>query len=89
MPRATSYIAKSAFLLAGLIVVTVATAGSAPAGDATRKTSSFNILFTAAAPKVPVVVPPGGVGVPPGKGVVTKPYNVPLLQNAGSLRPGH
>lgn len=88
MPRAISFSAKPAVLLAGLIVVAAAAAGGGPAGDATKKTPSFSILYTATAPSVPVIVPPGGVGVPAGKGVVTNPYNVPLLQNAGSLRPG-
>ena len=90
MARAIPLIAKSVLLLAGLIAVTAAAAGSAtPAEPAKKTTSSFNILYTATAPSAPVIVPPGGVGVPVGKNVVIRnPYNVPLIQNAGSLHPG-
>lgn len=89
MAPALSLIAKSVVLLAGLIVITAAAAGSAPAADAPRKTNSFNVLYAVTMPNAPVVVPPAGVGVPLGKGVVSNPYNVPMIQNAGTLRPGH
>ena len=32
-----------------------------------------------------VVVPSNGTSLPPGKAVVTNPYNVPLFKDAGSL----
>jgi hypothetical protein len=47
------------------------------------------LLTPAAPPKTSSASPSSnGVGIGPAKPVVSNPYNVPLLQNAGSLRSG-
>ena len=57
-----------------------------PSGGDRRAGASFTLLTTAAPPKSTSTGNSNGVGVGPSKPVVSNPYNVPLLQNAGSLR---
>ena len=75
-----------------LAVVLSLAAGAADAGGASSNagakraaSNSFNVLYTAKSPGAAVVVPANGTSVPPGKAVVTNPYNVPLFKDAGSL----
>ncbi len=92
MPPESDIVMARANPLVHLIVVLVvglAAAGAAsaagPGNDSGRKSgNSFNLLYTAAAPHAPVIVPSVGAGIAP-KAVVADPYNVPLIQNAGSL----
>ena len=85
MARSPHSLRAAAVLLAGLAIAGQAICGGAPAADPGKKpTNSFNLVY-AATPQGPAAAPSLGVGVP-GKPVVTNPYNVPLLQNAGSLR---
>lgn len=75
-----------------LLVGGVAAAGAAGAGDtagdpAKKSANTFTLVTWAAAPSTRVSTPSAGASVPP-KAVVTNPYNVPLLQNANSLRFG-
>jgi len=66
-------------------VLASASAASA-AGDPGRKSgNSFALVTTATAPGSRVVTPSAGASVAP-RGVVSNPHNVPLLQNAGTLR---
>ena len=90
MKRPYSFTAQAVLAVAALLVVNgAAAAGSSSASDATKKTTnSFNVLYTAAAPNAPVILPSNGAGLAPAKAVVTNPYAVPLFQNAGALRPG-
>jgi hypothetical protein len=87
MKRPLSLAAKLALAVAALLAVGAAAAGGLSSSEAPKKsaTNSFNILSTGASPNAPVVVPSNGTGLPPGKAVVTNPYNVPLFQNAGAL----
>lgn len=81
-----------AFLLIRLtgVLVGLATTGAASANggngsDAGKKaTNSFSMVTTAAEPAARIVAPSAGASLAP-KSVVSNPYNVPLLQNAGSL----
>jgi hypothetical protein len=76
------------FLLVAAFAGVHSLAAGAPAAS-DRKTNSFTLLTTAAPPKTPSASPSSnGVGIGPAKPVVSNPYNVPLLQNAGSLRSG-
>ena len=79
-------IARAASLLAALATASafVAAGSLSREGGERRVTSSFTLLYTTAA-KPPTVVPSNGVGIAPSKPVVSNPYNVPLIQNAGSL----
>lgn len=62
-------------------------AGGASSNDGAKRaaTNTFNVLYTAKSPGDAVVVPTNGASLPPGKAVVTNPYNVPLFKDAGSL----
>jgi len=73
-------------LLAGLAALhpVAAAAGSVRDGDR-RVTNSFTMLSSAPASPAPRGGQSNGVGVGPSKPVVSNPYNVPLLQNAGSF----
>ena len=80
------------FLLIHLTVAAAVLASASAAsaagnpGDPGRKSgNSFALVTTATAPGSRVVTPSAGASVAP-KGVVSNPHNVPLLQNAGSLR---
>jgi hypothetical protein len=75
-----------------LAVVLSLAAGAADAGGASSNagakraaSNSFNVLYSGKSPGDAVVVPSNGTSVPPGKAVVTNPYNVPLFKDAGSL----
>ena len=77
-----------AFLLIHLTVaaaVLASASAASAAGNPGPKSGGTFALITATAPGSRVVTPSAGVGVGP-KAVVTNPNNVPLLQNAGSLR---
>ena len=78
-----------AFLLIHLTVAAAvlasASAASAAGNPGTKSGSTFALITVATAPGSRVVTPSAGVGVGP-KAVVSNPHNVPLLQNAGSLR---
>ena len=74
---------QTAVLIGGLVAV-----HGTVAGDGARPTTNTFVLVTAA-PAHPQPAPrpsPNSVGIAPSKPVVSNPYQVPLLQNAGSLR---
>ena len=72
-----------------LLIVGLASLDCASAGDrdGARPVTNTFLLVTAAAPKPAdgPRAPSNGVGVPPARPVVSNPYHVPLLQNAGTL----
>lgn len=82
-----------AFLLIRLMLVLVgfgaASAASAvggPSGDAAKKSgNSFNLVASGPVSAPRLSTPSAGASLSP-KAVVSNPYNVPLLQNASSLR---
>ena len=78
-------VARAVVVIGALLATPVVVAGERE-GDR-RATNSF-VLVTAP-PAKPAASPrlsSNGVGVAPAKPVVSNPYQVPLLQNAGSLR---
>ena len=86
MRRPSSSISRALLLLAALAATQAATAAGSPGQGDRRTTNTFTMLASA-----PPAQPAGrgasnGVGIAPSKPVVSNPYNVPLLQNAGSLR---
>ncbi|MEO8836390.1 MAG: hypothetical protein ABI364_06590 [Caldimonas sp.] len=88
MARALFLLAKAALPLVALLVSGAAAAGNANGEAPKRPTNSFSLLYSAAAPQTPVVVPGNGTGIAPGRAVVVNPYRVPLIQNAGTLKAG-
>jgi hypothetical protein len=73
-------------VIVGLAAASAASAVGGAAADPGRKsTNTFNMITTAAAPTGRVVAPSAGASLAP-KSVVSNPYHVPLIQNAGSLR---
>lgn len=78
-----------AFLIIHLTVaaaVLASASAASAAGDPGRKSGNTLIMVTTAtAPGSRVVTPSAAASVAP-KAVVSNPHNVPLLQNAGSLR---
>ncbi len=87
MPRAIHLIGQTVVLIAGLGVAAGAASAGAASNDGGRKsTNSFNLLYTAAAPHTLVIAPAAAASIAPNQAVVANPYNVPLIQNAGSLR---
>ena len=78
---------RAVVLLVGLALTDAAAAGGVRDGDR-RASNSFTLLTTSAPVKAPSGGQSNGVGIGPNKPVVSNPYNVPLLQNAGSLRSG-
>ena len=66
-------------------VLAAASAASAAGNPGGKSGNSFALVTTATAPGGRVVTPSAGASVAP-KGFVSNPHNVPLLQNAGSLR---
>jgi hypothetical protein len=87
MVRATS-LARRAVVLAAALAATGAAAAADTAANDGRRSNSFSLVYSVAAPHAPVVVPSQGTGIGPGKAVVRDPYKVPLMQNAGSLHFG-
>jgi hypothetical protein len=84
MTRAILPIGRAALLVFGLTAAAAAVAGGAREGDR-RASNTFCLVTVAPSPQSQVVVPSNGTGVGPSKPVVSNPYNVPLLQNAGSI----
>ena len=91
MERAHPLFVKTVLTFASLLATGGALAGGSLSSSepARKSTNTFTILYTATGPNAPVVSSPNGTGVPSSKAVVTNPYNVPLIQNAGLLKPGH
>ena len=75
---------------AAVIGALVALHGAALAGEREgerRSTNTFVLVISGAAkPQSSPAPSSNGVGVPPAKPVLSNPYQVPLLQNAGTLR---
>ena len=85
MPSATSSFVRGAVVLGGLVVLNAAIAGDRN-GDR-RPTSSFGLVTSSTTARPPTPQPASnGAGVAPARPVVSNPYQVPLLQNAGTLR---
>jgi len=80
-----------AFLLIRLTLVLVGglaagAASAGPSGDSAKRSgNTFNLVTSAAPAGTRVSAPSAGASLAP-KSVVSNPYNVPLLQNASSLR---
>lgn len=85
MANATDHLPRAIIaVLVGLTSASIAAGAGAAAPDLVkRSTSSFN-LVVAAPPRTATAAPSIGVGVPT-KPQVSNPYQVPLIQNAGSL----
>ena len=90
MRRAPSLLLKALLFLAAWVAAGGAAAASTGAASdaAKRPNNSFNLYVSPQAGAGTVVLPTPGVGVASNKGVITDPYKVPLIQNAGSLTPG-
>lgn len=87
MARAFLLIRLTLLLSGALAAAGVASAGG-PGGDSAPKPgASFGMITATAANGTRVTAPSAGAALAP-KAVVRNPYNVPLLQNAGSLRAG-
>jgi hypothetical protein len=85
MLRASFPVVRAAVVIGGLLALQGAVAGDR---DGDRRVTNSFVLVTGA-PATPAATPrpsPNGTGVPPAKPVVSNPYQVPLLQNAGTLR---
>lgn len=86
MARAFPLIRPTLVLVGALAATAAASAAGTPPPDAGRKAgNSFNMITSAAAPGTRVIAPSAGVSLAP-QGVVSNPYHVPLMQNAGPLR---
>ena len=85
MSRAPSLVLRTAVVIGGLLALQGAAAGDRDGGR--PPTNSF-VLVTAATATPPSTPrpSPNGAAVPASRPVVTNPYQVRLLQNAGSLR---
>ena len=84
MLHASSFVARAAVVIAGLLALHDAGAGDRDGG---RPSTNTFVLVSVATPKPsPTPLPLNGASVPPAKPIVSNPYQVPLLQNAGSLR---
>jgi len=84
MARAFLLIRLTLVLVGGLAAGAVAAGG--PSGDSAKKSgNTFNMITSAAPAGTRVSAPSAGASLAP-KAVVSNPYNVPLLQNASSLR---
>jgi hypothetical protein len=84
MTREILPIARAALILTALVAAGSAVAGGNSPGDR-RVTNTFSLVTGAAPAQSRVVVPSNGAGIGPSKPVVSNPYQVPLLQNAGSM----
>jgi len=86
MARAFLLIRLTLVLAGGLGALGTAFAG--PGADSAPKSpSTFGRIVATTATGARVSAPSAGASLAP-KAVVRNPYNVPLLQNAGSLRAG-
>lgn len=85
MARAFLLIRLTFVLVAGLAAASAVSAAGAASDSGRKSGNSFNLLTSAAAPNTRVIAPSAGASLAP-KAVVSNPYNVPLIQNAGSLR---
>jgi hypothetical protein len=86
MARAFLLIRLNVVMAAALAAAGAVSAADGPSGNAAAKSgNSFTMITAAKAPAGRVVAPSPGASLAP-KAVVSNPYNVPLLQNAGSLR---
>lgn len=84
MVRPSFPLVRAAVVIGGLVALHDAYAGDRE-GDR-RPTNSFVLVISATAkPPTGQPLPTNGVGVPPAKPVLSNPYQVPLLQNAGTL----
>ena len=84
MARAFLLIRLTLVLVGGLVAGAASAGG--PAGDSAKRSgTTFNLVVSAPAAGARVSALSAGASVPP-KAVVSNPYNVPLLQNASSLR---
>jgi hypothetical protein len=90
MRRASPLLAKALLLFVASVAASTATAAnnSAASDAAKRPSNSFNLYVLPPPGTGTVVLPTQGVGVASSKAVITDPYKVPLIQNAGSLTPG-
>jgi hypothetical protein len=90
MRRTLSPLAKALLLVLGVVAVGDAMAARSAASDAAAKrpSNSFNLYVVPPPGDSTVVLPTPGTGIGPGRTVVTDPYKVPLIQNAGTLTPG-
>lgn len=86
MPREILPIGRAALLAAGLVAFGAAVAGGSPLGNRPATNTFSLVTVKAASARAPVIVPSNGTGIGPSKPVVSNPYQVPLLQNAGSIR---
>ncbi|HZW73194.1 MAG TPA: hypothetical protein VFF43_06580 [Caldimonas sp.] len=84
MPRAPSLVLQTVVVVGGLLALQGAAARDR---DGVRPLTNSFVLVTAATATPPPTRPsPNGAAVPASRPVVANPYQVPLLQNAGSLR---
>ena len=76
---------RAAVAVGAVLAVSVVAAGER-GGD---RPATHSFVLVTPAPAKPAAAPrpsANGVGVAPAKPVVSNPYQVPLLQNAGTLR---
>lgn len=86
MARAFLLIRPLTLVLAGALAAAGAASAGGPAGDSAPKLgNSFGMMTATSAAGTRVSAPSAGASLAP-KSVVRNPYNVPLLQDAGSLR---
>jgi hypothetical protein len=90
MRPASPLLAKALLLfVASVAAGTAAAANNSAASDAAKRPSnSFNLYVPQSPIAGTVVLPTQGVGIASNKVVITDPYKVPLIQNAGPLTPG-
>jgi len=84
MARAFLLIRLTLMLVGGLAAAGAVSAGG-PAGYSAKRSGNTFTLVTTATAGTRVSAPSAGASLAP-KAVVSNPYNVPLLQNASSLR---
>ncbi|MEO5844732.1 MAG: hypothetical protein ABIQ33_07810 [Caldimonas sp.] len=83
MPRAFLLI-RLTLVLVGLASTSAASAAGG-ASDSRKSSHTFTMVNSAAAPGSRTIASSAGASLAP-KAVVSNPYNVPLLKDAGSLR---
>jgi hypothetical protein len=84
MSRASFPVLRTAVMVGALLALQGAAAGDR---EGPRPSTNTFVFIPAAATQPPPTprLSPAGATVPPAKPVVSNPYQVPLLQNAGSL----